>query len=194
MNKRVFIAHGWDGYPEEGWFPWLKHELETRGFEVSVPQLPEAGSPKIQSWVPKLAETVGTPDGQTYFVGHSMGCQTIARYLESLPEGVKVGGAVFVAGFFKRLTGLEDDPDVQKTDKHWLDTPIDLKKIKSHLNKSVAIFSDNDPFVPLDNQDDFRDKLGSKILIEHQKGHFSGSRDKITELPTVLESVLDISN
>ena len=20
MNKRVFIIHGWDGYPEEGWF------------------------------------------------------------------------------------------------------------------------------------------------------------------------------
>ena len=35
MNKRVFIAHGWDGYPEEGWFPWLKKELETKGFEVS---------------------------------------------------------------------------------------------------------------------------------------------------------------
>ena len=26
--KRVFIIHGWDGYPEEGWFPWLKEELE----------------------------------------------------------------------------------------------------------------------------------------------------------------------
>jgi hypothetical protein len=26
--KRVFIIHGWEGYPEEGWFPWLKKELE----------------------------------------------------------------------------------------------------------------------------------------------------------------------
>lgn len=35
--KRIFIAHGWDGCPEEGWFPWLKKELEIREFEVFVP-------------------------------------------------------------------------------------------------------------------------------------------------------------
>jgi len=192
MGKRIFIAHGWDGYPEEGWFPWLKKELETKGFEVFIPQLPDAGSPRINKWVPKLAEIVGEPDENTYFVGHSMGCQTIARYIESLPEGVKVGGAVFVAGFFKRLTGLEDEPDVHEIAKHWLETPLNLEKVKFHLDKSIAIFSDNDSYVPFDNQDDFRNKLGSKIIIEHLKGHFSGLSDGITELPIVLESVLSI--
>lgn len=102
MHKRVFIIHGWDGYPEEGWFPWLKKELEAKSFTVFVPQLPKPDEPRIDNWVPELRKVVGNPDEQTYFVGHSMGCQTIARYLETLPEGVKVGGAVFVAGFFKR--------------------------------------------------------------------------------------------
>lgn len=189
MHKRVFIVHGWGGYPEKDWFPWLKQELENRDFEVYVPQLPDTESPRIHKWVPKLAEVVGTVDENTYFVGHSMGCQTIARYLETLPEGAKIGGVVFVAGFFKQLTGLEDDPDVQETDKHWLGTPLDLAKVKSHLQKSVAIFSDNDPYVPSENQDDFRNKLGSEIIIEHKMGHFS---DGITELPIVLQSVLKI--
>lgn len=191
MQKRIYVAHGWDGYPEEGWFPWLAKKLQTKGFEVFVPQFPEAGSPRIETWVPKLAEAVGTADENTYFVGHSMGCQAIARYLETLGEGVKVGGAVFVAGFFKRLTGLEDDPNVRETDKHWLGTPPDLEKVKSHLLKSVAIFSDNDPYVPPDNQDDFRDKLGSEIIIEKNMGHFSGG-DGINELPIALESILKI--
>jgi hypothetical protein len=192
MTKRVFIVHGWEGYPEEGWFPWLKRELEAKGFEVFVPQLPDAKNPKIYNWVPKLAEVIGVADEQTYFVGHSMGCQTIARYIETLPEGIKVGGAVFVAGFFKRLTGLGDDPELREIDKHWLQTPIDLKKVRSHLNKSVAIFSHNDPYVPLDNQDDFRDKLGSEIIIEHGMGHFSGSNG-VTELPIVLKALLNIA-
>src|SRR3989344_4824162 len=139
MKKRVFIAHGWDGHPEEGWFPWLKKELETRGFEVHIPQLPDTGSPRIQKWVPALADAVGVADGDTYFVGHSMGCQTIARYLESLPDGDMVGGAVFVAGFFKRLTGLEDDEDIRATDAHWLGAPLDLEKVSSHHHKSVAV-------------------------------------------------------
>ena len=193
MKKRIYIAHGWDGYPEEGWFPWLKKELEAKGCSVYVPQLPEAESPRIHNWVPKLTEVVGVADENTYFVGHSLGCQTIARYLESLPKGVNIGGAVFVAGFFKRLTGLDDDPDVQETASHWLCAPLDLAKVKSHLPKSVAIFSDNDPYVPLDNQDDFRNKLGSEIIIEHKKGHFSGASDDITELPVVLQSILKIA-
>ncbi len=193
MKKRVFIIHGWEGYPEEGWFPWLKKELEQRDFEVFVPQMPDADNPRIEKWVPALAEAVGTPDKDTYFVGHSMGNQAIARYLESLPEGVKVGGAVFVAGFFKKLTNLEDEEETRETMRHWLESPINLNKVKSHLNKSMAIFSDNDLYVPLDNQDDFRDKLGSQIIIEHQKGHFSGPSDNITELPIVLESILKIS-
>jgi hypothetical protein len=192
MKKRVFIVHGWDGYPEEGWFPWLKKELEAKGFEVFVPQLPDAGSPRIQKWVPKLAEAVGTADEQTYFVGHSMGCQAIARYFETMPDGVKVGGAVFVAGFFKHLTGLEDNLDVQETDKHWLETPLNLDKVKFHLSRSVAIFSDDDPYVPLDNQEDFRNKLGSEIVVEHAKGHFSGGQDGIVELPSARDKLLSL--
>lgn len=190
--KKVYIIHGWDGYPEEGWFPWLKKELESRDFDVFVPQLPKPDEPRINTWVSKLKEIAGEPDENMYFVGHSMGCQTIARYLEGLPNNAKVGGAVFVAGFFKRLTNLEDDDVVRSVADEWLKTPIDLKKVKAHLTSSIAIFSDNDPYVPLDNKDDFENILSSKIKIEHSKGHFSGSTGT-TELPIALEAVLEFT-
>lgn len=192
MQKRVFIVHGWDDYPEEGWFPWLKKELEERDFNVFVPQLPKSDEPRINNWVPKLKEVVGTPDEQTYFVGHSMGCQTIARYIEKLPEGVKIGGAIFVAGFFKRLTNLEDDDVVRSVADEWLKTPIKLKIVKSHIPKSVAIFSDNDPYVPMDNREDFAKILESKIVVERKRGHFSGSMGT-TKLLVALESILEIA-
>ena len=192
MEKRVFIVHGWDGYPEEGWFPWLKKELEAKGFSVFVPQFPKPHEPQINNWVPELKAVVGAPDKQTYFVGHSMGCQTIVRYLESLPEGMKVGGVVFVAGFFKRLTGLEDNEMVRSIVKEWLMTPLDLHAVKSHMKKSVAIFSDNDPYVPIDNKEDFVLKLGSKIVIEHNQGHFSGSTGT-KELPAALAALIKIA-
>lgn len=190
--KRVFIIHGWDGSPEINWFPWLKHELEANGFEVQVPQLPDAGNPRIEKWVPAVAKIVGIPDEETYFVGHSMGCQTIVRYLETLPEEIRVGGVVFVAGFFRKITNLEEDTDVQETANHWLNAPIDLTKAKKHFTKSIAIFSDNDEYVPLDGQDDFRDKLGSKIIIEHNKGHLN-AKAGVTELPVVLEELLKMA-
>lgn len=190
--KRVFIVHGWDGFPEENWFPWLKHELELRGFEVFVPQLPKPDLPEINSWVSKLSETVGSPDRETYFVGHSIGCQTIARYIESLSDDTKIGGIVFVAGFFKRLSNLEDDEDVRRVAKQWLETPLDFSKVRNHIPESVAVFSDNDQYVPLDNQDEFRDKLGSKIIVEHHKGHFN-TKAGVIELPVVLEELLNMT-
>ncbi len=190
--KKVFIVHGWGGIQEGGWFPWLKKELEAKGFAVFIPQLPDAENPRIEKWVPVLASVVGDPDEECYFVGHSMGCQTIARYLESLKDGVNVGGVVFVAGFFKRLTNLEEDDAVKETARLWLEAPIDLQKVKSHILNSVAIFSDNDTYVPLDNQDDFRDRLDSEIVIEHDLGHFSGSNG-VAELPIVLTKIIEFA-
>ncbi|HBA37069.1 TPA: hypothetical protein DCZ15_04370 [Candidatus Falkowbacteria bacterium] len=192
MKKRVFIIHGWDGSPQENWFPWLKRELEVRNFEVIVPQLPKPEEPRISNWIPFLEKIVINPDINTYFIGHSMGCQAVARFLERLPNNIIVGGAIFVAGFFKRLTNLEDDDVTNSVAKEWLVSSLDLKKVKTHLKNSVAIFSDNDPYVPLDNQEEYIDYLESKIVVEHNKGHFNSGAG-ITELPFVLEAVLEIS-
>ena len=191
--KKLIIVHGWDGFPEDSWYPWLKIEMEQSGFKVIVPQLPNPGSPRIKTWVPALADAVGTPDQNTYFVGHSMGCQAIVRYIEGLPEGLKIGGAVFVAGFFNHLTDIGDDDNSQETERDWLSKKPDLQKVREHLLKSVALFSDDDPFVPLDNLDDFRDILHSEILIQHAKGHFNKNRDHTTELPIVVEKLLELS-
>lgn len=189
--KRVIIVHGWEGTPDEGWFPWLKKELESKGFDVLVPQLPDTMNPHIDTWVPALATAVGEVDADTYFVGHSMGCQTIARFLATLPEGVQAGGAVFVAGFFQHITGLTEEADLVM-DAEWHDTPLDLDVVRKHMRGSVAIFSDDDPYVALSNVEDFKDTLGSEIVVLPKHRHFSGSSGYL-ELPIVLEKVLELS-
>lgn len=187
MKKRVFIVHGWDGYPNEGWFPWLKKELAERNFEVVVPAMPGPAEPKIEVWVSHLSKIVGYVDGNTFFVGHSIGCQTILRYLERLPALKKVGGAVFVAGWFT-LSDLETEEE-KIIGKPWIETPIDFEKIERHTQNFFAIFSDDDEVVPISNKEIFEQKLGAKTIVEHGKGHFSGT-DGVTELPAVLETIL----
>lgn len=189
--KRVIIVHGWGGTPEEGWFPWLKRELESRGFIVTVPQLPDAEHPHIKTWVPALAAVVGKPDERTYFVGHSMGCQTIIRYLEGLKESEKIGGAVFVAGFIQPLTGLEDEED-KEIGREWTRTPIDFGLVRLRLGKSIALFSDSDPWVPAENAEDFKEKLGSEVIVQNGQGHFN-EKAGFKELPIVLEKLLELA-
>lgn len=190
MTKRVFIIHGWDGYPEEGWFPWLKTELEKNGFQVQVPAMPEPAEPKIKAWVSHLSKIVGEVEENTYFVGHSIGCQTILRYLEGLPADKKVGGVVLVAGWIQRLDG-DLSPEELAVATPWLKTPIDLEKVRTKSHYFVAVFSDNDKWVRLseENREIFAGGLGARIVVERNKGHFSGS-DGVKELPVALEAIL----
>ena|SRR3989344_2294114 len=192
MKKRVFIVHGWDGYPEEGWFPWLKKELKKRNFKVFVPSMPNPDEPTIDAWIQFLKKQVGNPDKETFFVGHSIGCQAILRYLKSLPQEKRVGGTIFVAGWIHLLPEAREEKGAEEIAKPWLETPILWNKIIKHTNNFVAIFSDNDPFVPKEDSKIFKEKLNARIILETDKGHFSGS-DNINEFPTVLNSLLEIS-
>ena len=191
MSKRVFIIHGWDGYPEEGIFPWLKTKLQKCGFEVFNPSMPDPLRPTIETWVKYLKDQVGIPDENTFFFGHSIGAQTILRYLESLPKETKIGGAVFLAGWVNLSDNANEVEEDKEIARPWIETPISWNKIKDHTNKFIAIFSDNDPLVPLTDAKIFENDLGTKIVIEHGKEHFSGSSG-IKELQSALTAVLEI--
>lgn len=190
--KRTFIIHGWDGYPEEGCFPWLKKELQNRGFQVYNPAMPEPINPRIETWVPFLSLQIGEIDEETFLVGHSIGTQTILRYLESLPESKKLGGVVLLAPWIHLTDEAYETKEDVEIAKPWLGTPLDWNKIKTHTDNFVAIFSDNDPLVPLSDSKIFEEKLGAKIIIEKSQGHFSGS-DGLKELASLLEAVIEIS-
>ncbi len=184
MKKRCYIIHGWGGNPNEAWLPWLKSELENRGFDVFAPEMPETENPQIDNWVSTLSKLVGTPDENTFFVGGSIGCQTIIRYLETIDN--KVGGAVFVAGWFD-LTGLEDE-EIEIA-KPWLETSINFDKVNANLPKSILILSKDDPLVPFEiTKQKFENNLHSKVIVEDGKGHF----DKEKDLPEVLNAVMEM--
>jgi len=186
--KRVIIVHGWGGKPDSGWMNWLNKELTAKGLEVIAQRMPNPDFPEINSWVTALSKIVGKPDENTYFIGHSIGCQTILRYLESLDEKIKIGGALFVAGWIN-LINLETEEE-KEVSQPWLEKKINFKKIRSKINKLIAIFSDNDPWVPISDSEIMKKELGAKIIIEKNKGHFI--ENEIMELPSALKSVLEI--
>ena len=188
-KKRVIIIHGWEGSPNNEWFPWIKKELENRDYQVLIPEMLDTEAPRIKEWVECISRLVKELDENTFFVGHSIGCQTVLRYLETL-DNKRVGGVVLVAPFFETLTNLESEEE-EKIANPWLKTPIDFEKIKRITNKFTAIFSDNDQFVILEeNKKIFEEKLGGKTVIEHNKGHFDEDSG-IFEIPVLLNILLD---
>lgn len=184
MKKKVVIVHCWEGIPNYCWYPQTKKELEAKGFEVEVPEMPETANPKLTGWLPKLKEVVGSPTEDVFLVGHSLGCITIMRYLETLSSNEKVGGVVFVAGF-------TDDLGYKEL-SNFFETPIDFDKIKTKANQFTAIASDNDPYVSLKYADILKEKFGAKVIIKHNMKHFSGTigeKDSCTNLPDVVNVI-----
>ena len=184
--KKAYIVHGWGGNSKSEWFPWLKKELESKGFKATVFDMPDTENPKIETWVPYLEKNIQNPDEETILIGHSIGCQTILRYMEKLPEDIKVGKVILVAPWFNLFNLEEEELPIAKP---WEETPIDEKKALGHISqKIVCIFSDFDPVVPMRNKEMFKDKYNAEIVVVPGGGHFSGD-DNTIELPVVLSYI-----
>lgn len=182
---RVIVVHRWGGTPETDWYPWLKREVESRGGECLILEMPDPNTPKIKEWVSTLKQSVKEVNEQTYFVGHSIGCQTILRFIEGLPKNSEVGGVVLVAPWTTLKPASYESDEDKAIAQPWIDTPIDWKKIFDRDHNTTCVFSDNDPYVSLDEVEFFRNKLNADIILEKGMGHFT-IYDKMTKVPMVL--------
>lgn len=189
MNK-IYIVHCWDGTKNDCWYPWLDEKISDSNNKVIRFNMPNTGTPKIEEWVKELDKQVDEIDSNTYFVGHSIGCQTIMRYLET-KEVKRIGGILFVAPWLELLDEAVSDEESYNTAMPWLNTPIDFEKIKKFTNKITCIFSDDDYFVPINQKDKFKEVLGAKTIVVSGKGHISGE-DNVFELNEIYDELINI--
>ncbi|MEK9185785.1 MAG: alpha/beta hydrolase [Patescibacteria group bacterium] len=183
--KRVFIIHGYGAKPSDNWFGWLKEELEKKGFEVTVPQMPDTDSPTLQKSLPFLQKLVAKCGENDFFVGHSLGTITILKFLEALPDGEKAGGAVLVGGFSEAI-GFEKLSS-------FTEKPLDCEKVKKSVGKIIAIHSTDDRSVPYKFGEIIRDKLGAELITMHGAGHINHQKG-FFKLPEALEAIQKIES
>jgi hypothetical protein len=182
MEKRIIIVHGWGGSPSSDWIGWATEAFREKGYEVIAPEMPDTNNPIIKKWVGHLKSVVGIVDENTYFIGHSIGCQAIIRFLETVDA--KVGGAIFVAGWFDLTNQSEEEKIIAKP---WIETPIGYMKVKENLVRSVAVLSDNDPYVSYEEtKRDFETRLGAEVITIHEAGHMT-SGDSFSTFPQLLD-------
>jgi predicted alpha/beta hydrolase family esterase len=194
MQKRAFIIHGYLGYPDEAWLPWLKRQLDGRDYRVSLPLMPNPARPTIAEWVEFIEALVGEPDGETAMVGHSIGGQAVIRYLERLGAARKsVGRTVIVAsGFPPGLPPGEAEAmaDGDEVLVPWLTVGVDAGSVKRAAGKCTVILSDDDPYIEAAAAEaGFRAALDPRIIIERSKGHLNDDSG-LTELPSALQAVV----
>ena len=184
--KRAVICHCLGGHPGFIWYPYLKTKLKETGIKVDIPLMPDTDHPVIQSWLPSFSESVGEVGEDDFLIGHSLGCATVLRFLESLNSDQKVGGVVMVAGFFGRPGDAEISSFFKKE--------FNYETIATHSQRFVSIHSDNDPSLKpnyFKHSHIFLSKLKAKIIVIPDGGHFPMA-DNCFEFPEVVEEVLNL--
>lgn len=180
MTRRVFIIHGYQSAPNRHWFPWLKRELNKQNIPVSAIALPDSGNPDFSRWQQTLAEQIGTPATQDYFVAHSLGCITILEYLSRHAHN-RFGGLILAAGF------AEPIPNLPELNGYIKQASLEFAKL-SNLAPIHSIISQNDQIIPPSYSLRLAEQLGSSVSMIPNGGHLMQS-DGINELPQALEAL-----
>lgn len=182
MAKNALILHGAGNNSQGNWFPWLKTELENKGYEVFSPDLPHSDVPVLKDWLSAVKDF--DFNDETLLVGHSSGATLILRILESLPADKKIFKAILVAGFVNKGT----KPDYFPYKDGLLETPFNWEKIKSSCLNFEFICSDNDPYQCGEEQSKIlQEKLGGNLILEKDQGHFNLEvSDYYHEFPLLL--------
>lgn len=155
--KNAAIFHGTGDSPDLFWFPYVKRFLESRGYQVWLPQLPNAETPNLQDWLTFVLENEEFNE-ETILIGHSAGAQLVPSILENIERPIKQ--AILVSGYAKPLRKQATDPMNDPSRVYNWD------KIRGKAQQVTFINSDNDPWECDDTQGrKMLDELGHGILV-----------------------------
>ncbi|MFV0485226.1 MAG: alpha/beta fold hydrolase [Candidatus Saccharimonadales bacterium] len=181
---KAILLHGTGNDWKANWIPWVKSQLEKRGYEVYAPSLPDSDFPDTAKWSKYVIENVPFEIGEdTIIVGHSAGAALIPQLMQQLPEGTKVKKAILVSGFHTDL-GWEKLKSIQNIE-------VDYSKVKKMADEFVIIYSDDDPYVPVDEAEWLAKNLGGRLKLISGQGHFNlESSPKYKEFPKLIATIV----
>lgn len=180
--KNAIILHGIGSTPSDFWFPYMQSELEKKGYEVWVPQLPQTDDPDIEVYVPFLLLN-GTYSSETVLIGHSSGASTILALLEKV--SVKIHQAILVSAFLTR----EGERPAKAVKAHEED--YDWAAIRSNVGKLTIINSANDPWGCNDVEGrKIFDRTGGLLIINND-GHMGSTffKQPYKEFPLLVKLI-----
>ncbi len=165
-KMNILILHCWGGDARGCWRGWLADRLREKGHIVVVPDLPDTMRPHLVAWLKEIRKHVKKFDDSWILVGHSLGCPTILRLLESFGAGEKIRAAFMVAAYADKFPGSE-------VIDNFVEGEFDWKKIKRGSGKFIIINSDNDPFINLSEGKRVAKLTGAEFIVERNSGHIN---------------------
>jgi leucyl-tRNA synthetase/FMN phosphatase YigB (HAD superfamily) len=176
-KSRFVIIHGYEGSSTSGFKPWLKKVLESRGYEVEIPELPNSRDPKESEQVEYVLKNCHF-DENTVIIGHSLGCVVAQKVIMKLNK--PISGLVLIASAI--------DPDLTNVDRPFdknFDWNFDYEQIKKLTSGRIGVLSDTKEQFRTEYLRYLARKLGARLMeTDAKEEHFNAKEE-----PAVLESV-----
>ena len=182
--KKVFMVHGFDGQPNDCWIPWLMSELVKNDIWAFSLAMPTPDKPIKEEWVKTIIDSVREPNDEVFLVGHSLGVSAILRYLETIPNGKNIGGAVLVSGVIH-----ERQKEKYFYIDKFLEDRFNYDHYKNVCKNFIVIHGTDDHSVPFTQGEELSSYLSCPLISILNGGHLNRST-KCYELPEALDSLL----
>ncbi|KAA0205826.1 glycosyltransferase [Candidatus Uhrbacteria bacterium] len=183
-GQNIAVIDGFCGKCDSNWKPWLKAELENKGYEPKMLALPNSCSPDFDECLSFLRKELQGFGPNDIVIGHSLG----GYFAIKISEEKEFGTLILVAPTTGKI--IEPQTEAGRAGKDFdalkrvISHGVQLENIK--VKKKVLFFDRKDDRIPFETTEEF-DASWQKHLTTG-KGHFA-TRDKVFEFPELLSVV-----
>lgn len=179
--KIILIPGNGGGTTNDHWFPYVRDELEYRGYRVVSKNFPDSMFSRSEYWLPFLKNELKASDN-SILIGHSSGAVAAMRYAEEN----KVLGSILVAANHTHL----NDPHEKLSG--YFDQPWNWEKIRNNQEWIIQFASLDDPYIPIDEARHINRMLESEYYEYDNHGHFGDDilKEDFPEIITILREKL----
>ncbi len=175
MKPRIiFVPGNQSVHWSFGWAPWLKQELEKKGYSTFFETFPDSIIARSEYWLPFLKEHIHAGD-QDVIVGWSSGAVAAMRYAES----EKILGSVLISPCYTDLG------DALERQSGYYETPWNWERIKRNQEHIALVYGKDDPVIPQTEFEYIANQLNPTVFALKQGGHFT-HQDAFPEVLTYL--------
>lgn len=178
--RNFFIIHGSNGNSKENWFPWMKDQLESRGYECIVPDFPCKDGHQVSKWYEEFEKYKEKVTDETVFIAHLRGVSFVLNLLTDFDY--KIDSLYMVGGFVEWLWEEEEG-------NTFFSRPFNYTKIRTQCKRFVNYQSDNDPWVPKEHGKSINNLLNSEYKLIKGAGHFN-TQSGYTKFEVLLNDVV----